>query len=357
MTSQETSTSDQATSSLEAKPSSFYQERNASGYVGVSLRGVLMGGADVIPGVSGGTMALIVGIYRELVASIKAFDITAIRLLLKGQVRDFSRHVNLPFLLALGMGILVAIGSLSKVLPKLLFTYPAPTKGFFFGLILASIYLVWQQIERHDVATGIMVLLGAVGAYYFVGLIPVQTPEHLGFIFLCGFIAICAMILPGISGAFLLLLLGKYAFILEALSNVIRHRKIDHNFLVVVVFAAGCACGLLAFSRFLNWLLDRFHAPTLAALTGLMIGSLRKIWPYQTGTPNFQTVTELTNEFFWPYREEILFNLNKKGMYMQNHWPSQWNSQYVLAAVLVVAGVMCVLTLDYVAKRRNPSEG
>ncbi len=357
MTSQETSNTDQATSSLEAKPSEYYQERDLPGYAGVTLRGVLMGGADVIPGVSGGTMALIVGIYRELVASIKAFDFHAIRLLLSGNVKGFSRHVNLPFLIALGMGILVAIGSLSKVLPKLLYTYPAPTKGFFFGLILASIYLVWQQIERHDAGTVVMVLLGAVGAYFFVGLIPVQTPEHLGFIFLCGFIAICAMILPGISGAFLLLLLGKYAFILESLSNVIKYRKIDHNFLVVVVFAAGCACGLLAFSRFLNWLLDRFHAPTLAALTGLMIGSLRKIWPYQAGTGDYQTVQELTTQYFWPFREEILFTLSKKGLYMQNHWPSQWNSQYVLAAVLVVAGVMCVLTLDFVAKRRNPSAG
>lgn len=334
----------------------YYQERTLPGYAGVTLRGVLMGGADVIPGVSGGTMALIVGIYRELVASIRAFDIRALRLLLSGQFGALIKHINLPFLVALLLGIAVAIGSLSRVLPKLLYTYPAPTKGLFFGLILASIWHVWQKVEDHSALTVIMALLGTAGAYYFVGLIPVQTPQHLGFIFLCGFIAICAMILPGLSGAFLLLLLGKYAFILESLSNVIRQRKFDQDLVVVLVFIAGCACGLLAFSRLLNWLLEKFQAPTLAVLTGLMIGSLRKIWPFQKPSGNYETAQSLSDQFFWPFREDILFTMNKKGLFLENYWPTQWNSQFILAAVLVVVGILFVLTLDHFAKKQNKAK-
>lgn len=334
----------------------YYRQRTAVGYAGITFRGILIGGADVIPGVSGGTVALIVGIYRELIASIRSFDIQAVRLFMTGQFRAFSQHVNLIFLVALLLGIGSAIATFSRLLPYLLYTYPAPTKGMFFGLILGSIYIVWQQIERHDVLTAVMIVLGTAGAYYFVGLIPVQTPENLPFIFVCGFVAICAMILPGISGAFLLLLLGKYAFILEALSNVLRHRQFDRNLAIVIVFCAGCACGLLAFSRLLHWLLDNYLTPTLAILTGLMIGSLRKIWPFQQGSGDFTTARELSDEFFWPFRDDILTAIEKKTLYLENYWPTQWNSQFILAAVLVVAGILIVLTLDYFAKHREHTQ-
>ncbi len=346
-------TQDEATQGEAHAESRFYQERSVPGYAGVTLRGILMGGADVIPGVSGGTMALIMGIYRELIASIRAFDIRALRLILTGQLRAFSKHINLPFLVALLLGIGVAIGSLSRLLPKLLYTYPAPTKGLFFGLILASIWHVWRTIDDHGAGTVIMAILGTAGAYYFVGLIPVQTPENMGFIFLCGFIAICAMILPGLSGAFLLLLLGKYSFILESLSHVLHHRKVDHNLLVVFVFILGCICGLLAFSRLLNWLLDRYQSATLAVLTGLMVGSLRKIWPFQKGSGDLETAQSLSDQFFWPFREDILFAIKKKGLFLQNYWPNQWSSQFILAAVLVVVGILFVLTLDYIANKHQ----
>lgn len=331
----------------------YYRKRTAPEYAAVTVRGILIGGADVIPGVSGGTVALIVGIYRELIASIRAFDIQALRLVATGQLRAFSQHVNLVFLVSLLLGIGSSIAAFSRLLPYLLYTYPAPTKGLFFGLILGSIYLVWQQIEQHNITTALMVVLGTVGAYYFVGLIPVETPENLPFIFACGFVAICAMILPGISGAFLLLLLGKYSFILEALSNVLRYRKLDHDLAIVLVFCAGCASGLLAFSRFLNWLLDHYHAPTLAILTGLMIGSLRKIWPFQKETVDFATAQDISEQFFWPFRDDIILAIRQKTLFLENYWPTQWNSQFILAAILVVTGILLVFTLDYLAKHRE----
>jgi putative membrane protein len=256
-------------------------------------------------------------------------------------------------LLALLIGVATAIISLARILPHLLYTYPAPTRGLFFGLILASIYVVWHRVHRNDITTYVLLVLGALGAYLFVGLIPVQTPDHLTFIFLSGFIAICAMILPGISGAFLLLILGKYSYILEALSSVIHQRKFDHNLVVVIVFILGCVCGLLAFSRVLNWLLTRYNAFTLAMLTGLMIGSLRKIWPFQQPTEEALYVRPIIEQFHWPFANEILLSIDKKTLFLQNHWPQQWNAQTSLALSLVVVGILIVFSLDYLAHKKD----
>lgn len=332
---------------------SAYKERTLPQYAGVTLRGLLMGGADVIPGVSGGTMALIVGIYHELVASIRSVGVDAARLLLKGQFRLLSRHVNLPFLIALLLGIGVAIVSLARVMPKLLRTYPAPVNGLFFGLILASIVIVWRKVEEYNAKTTLLLIVGAIGAYLLVGLIPTETPNHLGFIFLCGMIAISAMILPGISGSFLLLLLGKYAFILNALYQVTRNRKIDEHFFVVIVFILGCACGIMAFSRVLNWMFERYHAMTLAALTGLMLGSLRKIWPFQTAGEEMHGAKQMIAEYLWPFEKEIMFNIQKKSLFLQNTWPSQWNAQYILAVILVLVGIVFVFSIDHFAQKRE----
>lgn len=335
----------------EALNPAFHERSTPAEFAGVSLRGVLMGGADVIPGVSGGTMALILGIYRELVASIRAFDIAALKLLARGNIGGFSRHVNLAFLIALFIGIGAAIVSLARIMPKLLRTYPAPVNGLFFGLILASIVIVWRQVEETNQQAYVLAGLGAVGAYILVGLMPTQTPDHLGFIFLCGCIAICAMILPGISGAFLLLLMGKYAFILDALSQFVHTRKLDHNFLVVIVFIAGCACGIMAFSRLLHWLLEEHHGPTLALLTGLMLGSLRRIWPFQTGGEEMKGAELLVSNYLWPFEKDIALAIQKKSLFLENVWPSHWTSQSILAIILLLFGVIFVFAIDRYAER------
>ncbi|MCK6511778.1 DUF368 domain-containing protein [Myxococcota bacterium] len=330
----EQTTSSHNTESLQPTLNPHAKPRNLAGYIAVSIRGVIMGIADVIPGVSGGTMALILGIYEELVSSIRSFNATAIKLLLRGRFLDFAKHVNLFFLLFLVGGIAAAILSLAKLIPALLDKHPAPVHGLFFGLILASIFLVWRQIKEVSIATISLAILGAVGAYWLVGLIPFSTPDSYPFIFFCGFIAIIAMILPGISGSFVLLLLGKYAFILAALHHVAKYRSFDSNLLVILVFIAGCVVGLLSFSHVLQWLLDHYHAFTMALLAGFMVGSLRRIWPYQDYVRKTFGQKELIVEY-------------------TNVLPRSWGSEQILAIVLLFVGILIIFTMDMLVQQKD----
>jgi len=232
-----------------------------------------MGASDVVPGVSGGTMALILGIYEELIQSIKAFDASFLQLVLRGRLRRALQAVPLGFLIPLGLGILAAIFTLARGIGWLLNHHPIFIWSFFFGLILASALFVARRIDQWTAPTVFTLIVTTLAAYFVVGLVPVKTPETLPFIFLCGAIAICAMILPGISGSFILVLLGKYQFVLEAVSRF--------DFGILIVFTAGTATGIVLFVRLLSWLLARFYQLTMAALTGLMMGSLRKIWPWK----------------------------------------------------------------------------
>ncbi|MEM1008187.1 MAG: DUF368 domain-containing protein [Myxococcota bacterium] len=306
--------------------------RTLPGYLGVSARGVCMGVADVIPGVSGGTMALILGIYDELIASVRAFDLHALKLFFSGRFRQFAQYTNLSFLLFLATGIFTAILSLAKVIPQLLVNYPKQVNGLFFGLILASIFLVWKQVNSTRIPTLSLAALGAVAAFLLVGLSRGTTPTHPAIIFLCGAIAIIAMILPGISGSFLLLIMGKYSFILSTLNTVRQQRALDQHLMILVVFAAGCAVGLLLFSRVLHWLLEHYHTQTLALLTGLMIGSLRRIWPFQT------------------YVYETIGHKSRVVSY-NNVLPAGSSSDF-LAVGLVAVGFLVVLAMHFFA---NPS--
>lgn len=241
--------------------------------LGVFLRGVMMGAADIVPGVSGGTVAFITGIYDTLLASIRAFDLVFLRRLLQLDIRGAWRHVNGGFLLALLLGIATSVLSLARLISWLLETYPVPLWAFFFGLILASALLLLREVNRWSPARAIALLAGT-GAAVVIALAPVAS---LGFgmagVFLAGFLAICAMILPGISGSFILVLLGMYGTVLTAL------RSLDLGF--ILVFALGAGAGLLCFSRLLHWLLHRFHQATMALLTGFLFGSLAVVWPWK----------------------------------------------------------------------------
>jgi len=205
--------------------------------------------------------------------------------LLNLDLKGALAHVHLRFLLSLFVGIGLAIISLARLMNFLLNHYPVLTWSFFFGLIAASILVVSKQVTTWSPPTGISLVAGIVTAVFIVNLVPVTTPEALWFIFLCGIIAICAMILPGISGAFILLILGKYEFVTASLKNPF----IAHNMMVIFVFCMGCLIGLLSFSRLLNYLLKNYHQITMAFLTGLLIGSMSKIWPWkemvETGDP------------------------------------------------------------------------
>jgi putative membrane protein len=234
-----------------------------------------MGAADVVPGVSGGTMAFILGIYEELIRGIRSFDGELVRLLLKLNFRGASNHVPWRFLGSLAAGILTAIFTLAHLIAWLLENRPVLIWSFFFGLVLASVIAVTGHVPKWRFRYVLALALSAAGAFLLVGLTPQTTPDTLPFLFVSASIAICAMILPGISGSFILVLLGKYQYVLQAVN--------DRNFLVLLVFSLGAATGLILFSRLLNWLLTRRHDLTIAILVGFMLGSLRKVWPWKDG--------------------------------------------------------------------------
>ncbi len=235
-----------------------------------------MGAADVIPGVSGGTVAFITGIYEELLNSIKSIDKTAFALLFKFELKEFWSKINGNFLLAILAGIATSLFTLFPLMTYLLKNHPIPVWSFFFGLILISVPLILRDIKKWNAGIVLTFIIGVSVAYTISVLAPTETPDGLWFILLCGSLAICAMILPGISGAFILLLLGKYEYMSRSLTEL--------NIPVILVFVLGCFLGLLGFSRFLSWVLAHYRFPTLALLAGFMIGSLNKVWPWKEVT-------------------------------------------------------------------------
>ncbi len=253
----------------------------------IFCRGMAMGAADVVPGVSGGTIALITGIYERLIDAIKSFDKVFLSLLKKGNFPALWKHIDGVFLLTLFAGILVSVGSLAKAIKHLLTHEPLGLWSFFFGLILASIFLMYKKIKKWDVALILYLSLGIIIAYTVTIASPIETSESYWFIFFSGAIAICAMLLPGISGSFLLVLMGKYAFILGAITALISNLQeinadgIATNGLILLVFALGCGVGLLSFSRAISWALKKYWNITIALLSGFMIGSLNKVWPWK----------------------------------------------------------------------------
>lgn len=244
-----------------------------SRYIVLALKGCAMGMADVVPGVSGGTIAFISGIYEELLDSIRSVDATALRLLLRFRLAEFWRHINGRFLLPVLLGIAVAIFSLARLMTYLLTNHPIAIWSFFFGLIVASALLVARQIGRWDWRTVLAFAVGAAAAWWITVATPAETPDDWWFVMLSGAIAICAMILPGISGAFILLLLGKYQYIMHAVG--------EFDIPVIAVFVIGAAAGIISFSRLLSWLLKHWHDVTVAVLMGFMVGSLNKVWPWK----------------------------------------------------------------------------
>lgn len=242
-------------------------------YLLLVLKGCAMGAADVVPGVSGGTIAFISGIYEELLNSIKSIDLKALKLLFTFRLAAFWKQINGPFLLSVVGGIAISIFSLAKLMTWLLVHHPIFIWSFFFGLIIASSVLVAKEIRKWDIYTILSLSAGICIAYTITVMSPASTPNTWWFIMLSGAIAICAMILPGISGAFILLLLGKYMFILSAVSSL--------NIGVLLLFLIGAATGIISFSHLLSWLLKNYHTLTVALLTGFMLGSLNKVWPWK----------------------------------------------------------------------------
>jgi putative membrane protein len=238
-----------------------------------------MGAADVVPGVSGGTIAFITEIYEELVNSIKSINLQAVKLLFSGKVAGFWKAINGNFLAAVFLGILISVFSLARLLEYLLHNHPVLVWSFFFGLIVASAIYIAGKIKHWNAGKIVALILGVAVAYTITMLTPAQTPEAWWFLFLSGALAICAMILPGISGAFILLLLGKYAFVIEAVGNL--------DVAVLGILAVGALVGIISFSNLLSWFLRKYHDLTIAVLSGFMIGSLNKVWPWKLTTQTY----------------------------------------------------------------------
>ncbi|EJK2113933.1 DUF368 domain-containing protein [Vibrio navarrensis] len=305
-------------------------------YLSTFLKGLAMGAADVVPGVSGGTIAFITGIYDTLLESIRRINPSIFRLWKAQGFKAAFKHINGFFLIALFGGVLTSIATLAKLITWMLANHPIPIWSFFFGLILVSVYHILRQVERKDVPRFALLLLGIIFAYSITVLKPLHLEPTSLNVLLAGAIAICAMILPGISGSFILLLIGMYAPVLGAVKNV----QLD----ILGLFLAGCVAGLLTFSHVLSWLLRRFRDFTLMFLTGLMIGTLPKIWPW---------------------KETISWRLNSKGeqvpLVQHNLSPFEFESltsqpsQLGLAIVMALLAFALVLGLEKFAEANQKS--
>jgi putative membrane protein len=301
-------------------------------------RGFLMGGADIIPGVSGGTVALILGVYERLVSAISRFDSQLVVLLLRRDWKAAADHVDLRFLVALGGGIGLGIASLATLMHYLLDHQLQYTFSFFTGLILASSVLVAKMVRQWGLGNVLLLLAGAIGAYEVVGLPMMQSPPQSElYTFFCGMVGICAMILPGISGAFILLIMGKYKEITGLIKDFLHFQFSLEAVTTLVVFAAGMAVGLIAFSKFLKWLLARHEPQTMAVLCGFMVGSLRKLWPFKEDqTP-----------------EQAEFKLKE----FVNVWPASFGGVFWTCIGLMVAAAALVLLLDFLTSGSDHDPG
>ena len=303
--------------------------RSLLGYLLLLLKGMAMGAADVVPGVSGGTIAFISGIYEELLDTINSVNLGALKTLKKEGVKAAWMSINGNFIVTLFLGIGISIASLAKLISYLLEAHPILIWSFFFGLVLASILYVGKQVKSWNAGAIISLIIGAGLAFWITILPPLSNSDELWFIFVSGMIAICAMILPGISGSFILLLMGSYQTVLGAVK--------DKDLLTIGVFMAGAVIGLLSFSRVLKWMFAKYHDFTIAILTGFLIGSLNKLWPWK------ETISTRVNS----HGERVPF-------IQENILPADCvDPPIIIALLFCVSGIAVILGMELVAKKRK----
>ncbi|MEM9052900.1 MAG: DUF368 domain-containing protein [Bacteroidota bacterium] len=311
--------------------------RSAKDYGMLALKGVGMGAADVVPGVSGGTIAFITGIYEELIETISNISLGSLQTLFKEGVKPFWKEINGNFLLGLFAGIFLSLISLAKLITFLLDAHPIAIWSFFFGLVLASVPLVAKSIKNWSGSRYFGFGAGAVIAYLITELPPVEDPGATWYLFASGMIAICAMILPGISGSFILLLLGSYSTVLQAVN--------DRDLLSIGIFGGGCIVGILAFSRFLKWMFARYHDVTIAVLSGFLLGSLNKLWPWKNTLESFVKHEGEPDEEIVPLVQENILPSTFSEL-------NGVDSQFLLAVVLAVAGIAIIFVMDRFAPKK-----
>lgn len=293
------------------------------------LKGMAVGIANIIPGVSGGTIALITGIFERLINSIKSFGISSLTMLIKGDFKAFAKETDLYFLISLFAGVIIAIVTVAKIFGLLFEEYPVFIWSFFFGLILASVYFVGKTIEKWKTSVIVSLLMGTIIAIMFAFFSPASQDDNFFYLVLCGVVAVCSMILPGLSGSFVLILMGNYQLVaIDAINNR------DINILLPVLI--GAVIGLIAFSHIISWVFSRFKDQTIAALTGFILGSLAIIWPWKTPIEHVfgDKVKPVGYEYFLP---EI-------------------NIEFGIAIILILIGIFSIWIMEKSAEKSETKE-
>ncbi|WP_075589989.1 DUF368 domain-containing protein [Labilibacter marinus] len=293
------------------------------------FKGMAMGAANVIPGVSGGTIALITGVFERLIDAIKSFNLKAIKLLFTGKFKEFVEYIDLWFLVSLFLGVGIAVVSLARLFKYLFETYPVYIWAFFFGLVLASIYFVGKTVGKWNIASITTFIVGTIVAVAVSVLTPASENASSLYLFICGIIAICSMIIPGLSGSFVLILLGNYQLVMiNAVSEL--------NIKILLPVAAGAGIGLVGFSHFLSWLLKKYHDQTIAMLTGFIMGSLGILWPWkETITRTFgEKVKTVGYEWFLP----------------------SVNTEFFIAVVFIVLGMAAIWVTESLGSKISSEE-
>ncbi|CAI8290436.1 MAG: Uncharacterised protein [Cryomorphaceae bacterium] len=292
------------------------------------IKGMSMGIANVIPGVSGGTIALITGIYEDLINSLKSFDKKALNLIILIDIKGFIKHTNLYFLLAIFGGSIVSVFSIASLFKYLFIHYPILIWAFFFGLIIASIYFVGKRITEWNTSTIFSLTLGAIIAISLSFITPASENDNLFFVFICGIIGISGMMLPGLSGSFILILMGNYELLMVTAVT-------ELNIILLSIFFIGSAFGLISFSHILSWVFKHYKNQTLALLTGFILGSLSVIWPWKE------------------VAESIIIKGKEKIITYNWYFPNELDTETILAIFLILAGILSVYSLENFAEQKK----
>jgi putative membrane protein len=299
------------------------------------LKGMGMGAANVIPGVSGGTIALITGIFERIIHAIKSFDTTAIKLLFKGKIKEVINYVDFYFLIIVLLGMVISIVTLAKVLKYLFISHPVYIWSFFFGLIIASVYYVGKTIKKWNASVVLSFTFGTAIAIWISYLNPSTPNDSFFYLMICGVVAICSMILPGLSGSFVLILMGNYELVMIDAVN-------EGNISILAPVVLGGIIGILALSHILSWIFKKYKDQTIALLTGFILGSLSILWPWKTELYR----TDAIGEFILKNNEKIV-----QGYKL--FIPDSFNSQVVLAIVFAILGLLTIALIEKFAKSKK----
>lgn len=304
-------------------------------YIAHFFKGFGMGAANVIPGVSGGTVALITGIFERLIDALKSFNLTAVKLLLKFKIKDFIKYTDFYFLVAIFLGVGVSILSLAKLLEFLFTKYEVLVWAFFFGLILASVYFVGKTITKWNFTVVLFFIIGTAVAASISFLSPATENDALWYLILCGVAGVCSMILPGLSGSFILILMGNYQLVMIRSVN-------EMNFSILIPVGIGVIIGLIAFSHILSWIFKKYKNQTIAVLTGFILGSLGILWPWKEKIPLVKNGHEVFDE-----HGEIVI----KGY--QHYFPEELNGEFIFAVGLIILGIAIIWVIEKLAAKNQ----